>query len=253
MKALMASILLTAAILGAAADIVRGNGSVVTERRSLSSFSSISLGGLGTLRVHRGGQRVEITSDSNILPFVTTSVSGGELRIGVEPSASIVETTKLQFDVTLPELEGLRLSGSGDAYVDAFKGEDFTAAVSGSGGVKAQLDYRRVELYSTGSGGFDAKLKAATLNLRCSGSGEAYVDGAADLADIVVTGSGMVGARDFAVADARVLVAGSGRVEIRAASSLRVAISGSGEVRYWGSPRIDQNLSGSGRVSKAGD
>jgi hypothetical protein len=253
MRTFIVSAMLMAVALGASADIVIGNGKVETESRNLPAFRSILFSGSGTLRVHKGGRKVEITSDSNILPYIITEVSGGELRIGFAPDLTIRKPSKLSFDVTLPELSGLRLSGSGEAYVDAFSGDSFTAELSGSGGIKADLDYGKVSLRSSGSGGFDAAVKAREFRFRCSGSGGAVIDGRADSADIELSGSGEVGARDFAVGEASLRMSGSGRVEIRASKSLKVEVSGSGEVRYWGNPSLTQRVSGSARISKAGD
>jgi hypothetical protein len=239
--------------VGAYAEIVVGNGRVETERRNVPAFGSISVAGSGTLRVHKGGQKVEIACDSNVLPYITTSVVGGELKIGFKPFVSVSNLTKLQFDITCPDLSGLRLSGSGDAYVDAFKGDAFSAAISGSGGIKAELEYRSVSLNSSGSGGFDASVKAGDFKFRCSGSGGAFVRGSADRAEIVVSGSADLGARDFAVDEAHVTVSGSSRIEIRAAKTLDAVLTGSGDLRYWGNPSVSQRVSGSGRVTKAGN
>jgi hypothetical protein len=245
--------MLAAAALGAYADVVVGNGKVETERRNVPAFSSISVGGSGTLRVHRGTRKVEITSDSNILPYVTTTVEGGELKIGFKPFTSIMKSTKQEFDITLPDFTGLRLSGSGDAYIDAFSGDTFSATVSGSGGVKAELDYTTVALNASGSGGFDANVKADKFDLRCTGSGSAFLRGSSSRAAITISGSADVGGRDFAANDARVVISGSGNVDIRTAKSLDASLSGSGRIRYWGNPSISQRVSGSGSISKAGD
>ncbi len=243
-----------AAAVGAAyADIVVGDGRVATEERRLGSFSSIRVDGSGTLLVHRGAQKVRVTSDSNILPYITTTVSGDELRISFKPFTAVMSATKMQFEVSLPELSGLFLSGSGDARVDPFKGDSFKANISGSGGIKADLEYRGIELGCSGSGGYDATVRASRLELNCTGSGDAFINGSADRADARISGSGALGARDFAVGDARIIISGSGKAEIRATKSLDIALSGSGKVKYWGNPAVTQRTSGSGSVTKAGE
>ena len=181
-------------------------------------------------------------------------MSGSELTIGFKPLTSIMGSRKMQFEITLPELTGIRLSGSGEAYVDAFKGDSFTGIVSGSGNVKvADLDYSGVSLTTSGSGGFEAKVKAERLDLRCSGSGGVSLTGSAARGEIAVSGSGKIGARDFAVNEARIAVSGSGNVEIKANKNLDATLSGSGSIRYWGGPSVSQRISGSGRISKAGN
>jgi hypothetical protein len=250
MRSFIAGLMLVASA-AVFADIVAGNGQVQTENRPVAAFSRVAVGGSGILRVHRGPRKVEVTSDSNILGLISTEVAGGELEIGFKPFTSVTSYTTLEYDVTMPDLSALRLSGSGDAYVDTFSGDDISMAVSGSGGVKADLAYSRVELETAGSGGFDAKVLAKSLALRCSGSGDAFIAGRADSADLVVSGSGFVGARSFEVADARVIISGSGNIEIKAVSSLDATVSGSGEVKYWGRPSLTQRVRGSGEIVAA--
>jgi len=256
MRARIIAAFLAASILGSAscafADIVRGNGKVKTEGRSVSSFSSVIMSGSGNLRIRKGAQKLEITADSNILPYITTEVSGGRLKIGFKPFTSILSTTKLEFDVTVPSLEGVSLSGSGDAYIDAFSGRAFSSSVSGSGGIKAELDYDEIELSSSGSGGFDAELKAEKLSIGCSGSGESYLYGSADEVSISVSGSGDVNGRKLSTKIAKVKVTGSSDIEIAVSDSLDSTLSGSGGLRYWGDPTVKSRVSGSGTIKRAG-
>jgi hypothetical protein len=239
--------------LGAFADVVLGNGKVETERRSVPLFSSIDVGGSGTLKVHRGPQKVEISCDSNILPYVTSVVEAGELKIGFRPFTSVRGPTRMEFDVTLPDLAGIRLTGSGEAYVDEFNGGSFSADISGSGGIKAELEYASISLNLSGSGGVDVAVKAGDFRLRCSGSGGSFIRGSAKKAEIALSGSAELGARDFVVEDARVISNGSSHIEIRATKSLDATLSGSGDLRYWGDPTIMERVSGSGRIAKAGN
>jgi hypothetical protein len=253
---IFAAMLIASALISSScgfADGIRGNGKVETETRSFSSFTSVSVSGSGTLRVHEGSQRVEISSDSNILPYITTEVVGGELKIGLKPMTSIYRATKMEYVVTVPSLKGLRLSGSGDAYVDHFSGDSFSARIAGSGGIKADLDFDKIELSASGSGGYDVTVKADSLSLSCTGSGEAYAAGKSGAAKITISGSGDVRARNLETASADVRIAGSGNVEIRASEDLSATLAGSGGVRYWGNPRVESHVAGSGRVSRAGN
>ena len=133
MRKIILLIVMAALVAVAYADIIVGNGRVETESRKVAAFSSISLNGSGTLRVHRGSLKVEITSDSNILPYITATVSGDELRIGVEPFNSIMSATKLQFDVSLPELRGVGVAGSGNVLRRRLQRRGFPGECRGLG------------------------------------------------------------------------------------------------------------------------
>ncbi len=115
MRKLAIVVALSALVAGAYADIVVGNGKIETESRKLGVFSSVSFSGAGILRVHKGAWKVDVTSDSNVLPYISTEVSGGDLKIGVEPFNSIMSFTKLQIDVSMPALGSVAVAGSGDA------------------------------------------------------------------------------------------------------------------------------------------
>jgi Protein of unknown function (DUF2807). len=252
-RILIAAALVSLFSASAFADIVAGNGKIVTEKRSLPSFGSINVGGSGILKVHRGAQKLELTCDSNVLPYITTDVVGGELRIGLKPFTSLINASRIQYEISMPDLNALRFSGSGDAYIDAFSGKRFVCVISGSGGVKADLDYSSIDLSCSGSGGFDATMKARELILRCSGSGEAYLQGAIDAADFDLSGSAAIRARDLAAREASVKMSGSGVVELRAKDKLSATVSGSGRITYWGDPKMDTRTSGSARIERAGE
>lgn len=253
MKQIFASLVLALSPILAFAGIIIGNGKIASETRELPAFSSISVSGSGTLRVHRGPQKVVVACDSNILPYISTTVVNGELVIGIKPLAGIINATKYEYDVTLPELRGLRQSGSGESYVDKFSGDGFSGSISGSGGIKAELDYSKVELKVSGSAGFDATVVARDFSLRGSGSGYSTIKGRAISADLSLSGSGGFGGKDFSVDEARIGISGSGRVDIRANKRIDATMSGSGSLRYWGNPAVSQRTSGSGRLAKAGD
>jgi hypothetical protein len=235
------------------ADIVFGNGQVKNEERNLPAFSSIHCSGSATLRVHKGPRKLVISADSNILPYITTNVSGSELTIGMKPFTTIMKASEMQFDVTLPEFTGIDMSGSGNAIIDAFKGTSFTATISGSGSMKASLDYKDVSYHASGSGSLDATVIASRFKIECSGSGGIKLRGAAERADVHISGSGSIAARDFTVNALDIGSSGSSDVEIKVKESIKADKSGSGSIRYWGNPRIDQHVSGSGSLEKAGD
>ncbi len=216
------------------AQIVVGNGRMETERRSVPAFRSVDFSGSGELEIRRGPQRLAVTADGNVLPFVETTVSGGRLHIGFKPGISIIKTSKLVVEIAMPELEALTISGSGDAIVGRFEGDAFEASISGSGSLRADLGYGSVDVSISGSGGV-------------------ALAGRTDKASVRITGSGSLDARDFAAADARITISGSGNAELRASKRLDVDIGGSGGVRYWGSPRLSTEVKGSGSVRKAGD
>jgi Protein of unknown function (DUF2807). len=234
--------------------VVRGNGTVSSEQRSVGAFTSVTVSGAGKLYVHKGAQAVAITADSNLLPYITTSVSGSTLTIGVEPFTNIVSASELRYDVTLPDLSGVSISGACDASMEAFQGSSFSGSISGAGSMSAaSLSYGTIRLSSTGAGSFTAAVAADSLGLEVSGSGGASLSGTAASASISISGAGGVSAKGLSVDSASVTITGTGSAELRVAKSLSATVSGVGSVRYWGSPGVSQRVTGIGSVAKAGD
>lgn len=232
---------------------VVGNGKIETESRNVRGFHSISLGGSGSLAVHKGDFRVEVTGDSNLLPYIVTELVGSELVIGVRPGVNIINSSRLHFEVSLPELAGLKVSGSGRAIADPFSGKDLRLGVSGSGSIEAEPDYANGELSLSGSGRIKLKARFSALTAKLSGSGDIGLQGSSDSLDLSISGSGRFDGKDFSVDKALAKLSGSGKGEVRVASSLGARLSGSGRLAYWGNPRIDASANGSGGLRKAGD
>lgn len=232
---------------------VVGNGKIATESRNVQGFQAISLGGSGSLAVHRGDFKVEVTGDSNLLPYIITERVGSELVIGVRPGVNIINSSRLHFEVSLPELTALKVSGSGKVSVDPFAGKDLRLGVSGSGSIQAELDYASMDLSVSGSGDMRLKARLSSLTARMSGSGNLSLQGSSDSLDLGLSGSGHFDGKDFPVDKATVKLSGSGEGALRVASSLSARLSGSGRLAYWGNPRIDASANGSSGLRKAGD
>lgn len=233
--------------------IVTGNGDVENESRELSGFSSVSLSGIGTLRVHSGAFKVEIISDANILPYITTKVVGSELRIGMKPGIRAYRPTKLEYDVTLPDLEGIGLSGSGAVHIDEFSGDNFRATISGSGSLDGELAYEKARLGVSGSGSYALSGDFGSLEADISGAGSGVFSGSAETCLMVISGSGSVSGKDFAIGSLKATISGSGNIEARVKERLQASVSGSGGISYWGTPTVDSHTSGSGHIRGLGN
>ena len=133
-------------------DYTQGSGNVISEQREVPPFNEISLRGTGNIILTQGGnQFVEIRTDDNIMPLVTTEVKGRKLIIGTK--GNIVRSTELTFDIIIPEIIGLYVSGSGNIEGnETIRCEDIDLKVSGSGGVNIFLIAEDIDSKISGSG-----------------------------------------------------------------------------------------------------
>jgi len=209
---------------------VRGSGNVVTLQRSVDDFDSIEFRTVGNLDVQFGERTlIELTGDDNILPLLTTEVKAG--RLIIDNSSSFSSRNGPAILLTMRELKGMHVLGSGDVRISAPRGESLDIRVSGSGNVQA----------------LDAQVN--TLRLSITGSGDLHLSGKAQRETIRIVGSGDVAAGDMSVASAEVSISGSGDARVNASDELTATITGSGDIRYQGSPKLTKKIQGSGDVN----
>jgi len=207
--------LFAAAVLaGCVLTGISGSGNVVTEQRSVSGFSAVSLSGSGKLLIEQTGtESLTITADDNLLPHIKSDVGGGRLELGTkEFGVNIRPSTDITYKLTVRNLSSLDISGSGSA---------------------------------------DAKgIQTDKLKIDISGSGRVSADGTADDVGIDISGSGGYRGETFRTKRANIEISGSGTAIVAVSDKLDVDVSGSGSVTYIGDPQVKQQISGSGSVRK---
>jgi hypothetical protein len=206
----------------------------VKETRDVKGFTKISYGISGNLNIRTGPEfSVVLEGEKGDLREVITDVSDGRLRIRID-NWRFNFNERVNAYVTLPELTGLSVSGSGRAEIlDPIKNaDDFSLSVSGSG-----------KLYAN-------ELEADNFDCSISGSGDIIIagTGSADSGEISISGSGSYSGLEFEIDHLDVRISGSGNCQCKAGDSLTARISGSGNVSYKGDPKIDARVSGSGHV-----
>jgi len=140
---------------------VSGNGDVQTQNRQVDGFVAVSSSGDFHVNiVHGTDYAIQVKAESNLLPYIETSVSDQTLKIRTTGVHSITHHSPIEVFITQPELTGIKLSGSGVIKTDHFTCENIYLNISGSGDI-------------------DTQLNANQVNASISGSGKIYLDGAA--------------------------------------------------------------------------
>ena len=246
------------------------------EVRDVENFTKISFGFAGKLYLKQGSpQKVELEGNRDILEEIETEVDGGRLRIGKEGKWFDWDfgNDKITVYITVPNIEGVSVSGSGDIVGQSkIRTDDLELKVSGSGSMELDVEAKGdVEADVSGSGNMNLRghfesfesdvsgsgrvvLRANidnTASFGISGSGKIEASGSADFVRTRISGSGKVLAADLETKRCEVRISGSGDVEINVISELDATISGSGSVSYRGNPKkVNSNASGSGKVRK---
>ena len=214
---------------GCSGRAVQGSGAMISEDRHVSAFNKIRLKGQGNVILTKGEiQSVEIVTDDNIMALIETTVSGNELIISFKKDN--IKPTTLDFLITVANLEGVSISGSGDITGKSrFVSDNFYADISGSGDISMELEVDRLESEITGSGSIN--LFGTTKTHRAS-----------------ITGSGDIDSFDLDAKNVSIKISGSGDCKVKASETLTAKISGSGDVYYRGHPQVNTSISGSGSI-----
>jgi hypothetical protein len=192
-------------------NAIHGSGVSKTESRAVGSFSKIDLAGSPDVDVTVGpAASVSVTTDDNLLPLIETTVNGDTLSIGSKDSYNTSIGVKV--NITVPMLDDVSVSGSGDIHVTGLTAGDFESRVTGSGDVTAS--------------------------------------GVVDRLSARITGSGDLRAGDLTAKHVHVNVTGSGDATIHATEELDATVTGSGDVHYSGNPtQVRKSITGSGDIS----
>jgi hypothetical protein len=234
-KSLAALTAASAALAGCQVRAENG-GATVSRNYQVSNFQEIEVAGPYDVAVRTGANPgVSARGSEKLLEHTTVEVEGNKLVIRPEQHNGWFHFGwsshgKAVFTVTVPQLNGATIAGSGDIHVDRVAGQRFEGTVAGSGGIDVgTLDVQSLKLSIAGSGG----MKGA---------------GKAQSAEYEIAGSGDVDASAVQTQQLKVSVAGSGGVKARASGTADVSIMGSGDVDVTGGAKCNVSKQGSGDV-----
>lgn len=215
---------------------VNGSGPLTSEIRDIRNFTGVTNTGSFEVYVSEADTfGVEVLAQENLLSIIETYVSNGSLVVETKNGACYRSGLPVEVHVSLPELDRLRLTGSGKLLADVAVSPEVELSNSGSGLVEIDTVY--AESYAVGN----------------SGSGTISIDGAyVDEADLVQSGSGNIfGGIFFGTADLGIRHSSSG--EVRAilldGTLVDVILSGSGKVELTGEAAVaEYSLNSSGKI-----
>ncbi|MFZ9388337.1 MAG: GIN domain-containing protein [Chitinophagaceae bacterium] len=124
-------------LLSCSKEKINGNGPVVTESRTISGFTAISAEGSSRVNITQGNAfRVDVKGYSNLIPYYETRLVNNMLHLGYKPGVN-VKHDNIEVFFTLPVLDGIHLSGSGDIRTSgAFNGNNLLeAGIEGLGNI----------------------------------------------------------------------------------------------------------------------
>jgi hypothetical protein len=215
-----------------------GDGGPTASRNySVGNFQQIEVAGPYDVEVRTGANpSVAGRGSAKLLERTIIEIQGDKLVIRPQNDHRVfhwgwTRHGKASFTVTVPQLSGATIAGSGDIRVDKISGPNFEGTVAGSGGLNvAAVNVQQLALSISGSGG----VKAGA--------------GTAQSAKYDIAGSGSIDAGAVQAQGLKVSIAGSGGVKAHSSGTADVDMTGSGNVNVTGGAKCNVNKAGSGNV-----
>lgn len=170
---------------------IEGIGAITTETLYLSDFSGIDMEGADDVFISYGTeQKVEVTGHPNIISRIQTDVSNGIWSMELERGN--YGEYELSYHITLPTLEEIHNTGSGNVFVSGpMEAQYLELSLMGSGnfsGFSLRAEYCQVDI--TGSGNCEITAERS-LDVSIDGSGSVFYKGTPSIKDHI-SGSGRV-------------------------------------------------------------
>lgn len=192
---------------------VSGSGNVVTDTRSVSGFDSVTMNGMGNVLIDQSGtESLTITTDDNLLQYITTEVRDGKLVIDFMPGVLFDRFKDLTFKVGAKNLNSVGLNGAANIEGKNIATENFSVSMNGTG--------------------------AITLS------------GTAAAQDVSLEGLGAYNGSNLASQRAKVVQNGTGSAVVRVSDTLHATINGLGSIEYIGNPQVTKSVNGLGTVQQ---
>ena len=211
---------------------IKGNGNVVTVKRTTSDYDGISVGGSFDVILVKGKEgNITIEGEENIIPYIETEVNGNTLKVKYEKNINVRTTKRLTVTITYEDIEKVSMGGSGNITAEGtMKSSDFSVSLGGSGNITLAIDADEVSSNIGGSG-----------NIRLSGNSNEFT--------CSIAGSGSIKAYDLSTNELFATIAGSGSIRTTVKTKIKAKVVGSGSIYYKGNPsKIDTKSVGSGDV-----
>ena len=237
-KSIAAAVIAASAATSACGRVhEEGAGPSVSRNYQVGNFQEVEVAGPYDVTVRTGGNPgVSAQGSQKLLDRTEVEVKGDKLVIRPQEhlsffSWSFGSHSKASFTVTVPQLAGATIAGSGDIRVDHVRGNRFDGTIAGSGGLSVD----------------SVEVQALKLSISGSGSAKAAA-GKAQSAEYSIGGSGDIDAGAVQLQQAKVSIAGSGSVKANATGTADVSIMGAGDVEVSGGAKCSVSKAGSGSV-----
>jgi len=198
-----------AVVVGCSPPGIKGDGVATTQNRPITEFSTLKADGAYQITWSSGKPAITISTDQNLLPLITTSVTGNMLHIA--QTKNLRPTKGITINISGVSLKEVQLNGAVTLTASNISGSD-------------------LKLESNGTSSINAEGSVTTLEANFSGAGS-------------------LGAKTLQTQVAKVSLSGACSADVTVTESLDASISGVGSITYGGNPKtVEKHVSGVGKI-----
>lgn len=213
---------------------IKGNGNVVTQERTISSFNEIIVNGVYNVYLTQGqNESVKVETDENLQEAVIVKNKGNALVLGWKKGINVKRKTKMNVYVTLKDIAKLEVKGVGNVNTSSkLSLNTLDIEASGVGNTSLELDCKQLDGEISMVGNFTLKGKVT----------EVILDN---------NGTGALRAFDLVAQKLEINNSGIGKVEVNAQKEISITSSGIGSVYYKGNAKTTKlDHRGMGKIKK---
>ena len=219
-------------VAGIGCAVTPGSGILKSQERYVTTFHEIEASGELDLEVVQGSpQRVEVSTDDNLLSSVETDVHDD--RLTIDTRGRLDPSGPIRVRIITPSVREVWLNGSSGAVIKRVVGQDFRLEASGSSRVN-----------------IEAMKLAGRLTIETHGSSSIRAQGESRELAIGSSGSSPIDTRELGAASVVIDSSGSSDLLVFAKDALTLDLRGSSSVGYLGEPKLKATVSGSGKIRR---
>ena len=199
---------------------INGNGTVVTEQRTIGEdFNAVrGSSGLDVVITKGDENKILVEADENLHEVIETEVVNGTLKIGVK--GNIGNSEKKTVYVTYVSINTVEASSGADVVVNSLmEVENLTLDSSSGASITAEVFSK--SLYAEASSGADLKITGRSASLKAKASSGADID-----------------ARELLALNCNADVSSGADIKVNVKNTLEVEATSGGDIHYYGSPAI---------------
>ena len=214
---------------------MEGSENIISETRNVSDFDKIKVSQAIQVEIIQANTfDVEVEVNDNIMPYLKTEVSNGELKIFFSKKFNSFRNVDALVKIKMPHLKSVKASSAtGVTSKGLFAGDDLQIDVSSAASVKMQTQYDDIAVDASSAS--SVELSGLSLFTAFEASSAASID-----------------AKDLKANEVKADVSSGANISTWPIILLDADASSGGSIKYYNSPSKDlkKSASSGGRIDK---